>query len=89
MGVKTRLGLGPATVAVLAVGATTPAWAGGDWWHAPRHHRPPAPAQARTPIRHVVVIFDENISFDHYFGTYPHAANTTARRSTGPGAPRR
>src|SRR5579871_3112491 len=24
-----------------------------------------------TPIKHVVVIFDENISFDHYFGTYP------------------
>ena len=29
-----------------------------------------------TPIKHVVVIFDENISFDHYFGTYPNAANT-------------
>jgi phospholipase C len=29
-----------------------------------------------TPIKHVVVIFDENISFDHYFGTYPFAANT-------------
>ena len=28
-----------------------------------------------TPIRHLVVIFDENIAFDHYFGTYPHAAN--------------
>jgi phospholipase C len=28
-----------------------------------------------TPIKHVVVIFDENISFDHYFGTYPKAAN--------------
>jgi phospholipase C len=28
-----------------------------------------------TPIKHVVVIFDENISFDHYFGTYPHALN--------------
>jgi len=28
-----------------------------------------------TPIKHVVVIFDENISFDHYFGVYPHAAN--------------
>lgn len=28
-----------------------------------------------TPIKHVVVIFDENVSFDHYFGTYPHAAN--------------
>ena len=28
-----------------------------------------------TPIQHVVVIFDENNSFDHYFGTYPHATN--------------
>ncbi len=28
-----------------------------------------------TPIQHVVVIFGENISFDHYFGTYPHALN--------------
>jgi phospholipase C len=33
-------------------------------------------ASAKTPIKHVVVIFDENISFDHYFGTYPKAANT-------------
>ena len=30
----------------------------------------------RTPIRHVVEIFQENVSFDHYFGTYPHAANS-------------
>src|SRR5947209_7606322 len=28
-----------------------------------------------TPIKHLVVIFGENISFDHYFGTYPDAAN--------------
>jgi phospholipase C len=28
-----------------------------------------------TPIKHVVVIFGENESFDHYFGTYPHATN--------------
>jgi phospholipase C len=28
-----------------------------------------------TPIKHLVVIFGENISFDHYFGTYPHATN--------------
>lgn len=28
-----------------------------------------------TPIRHLVVIFNENNSFDHYFGTYPNAAN--------------
>jgi phospholipase C len=27
-------------------------------------------------IRHVVVIFQENVSFDHYFATYPNAANT-------------
>ncbi|SDH01638.1 alkaline phosphatase family protein [Dyella sp. 333MFSha] len=31
--------------------------------------------RAATPIRHVVVIFQENVSFDHYFGTYPFAAN--------------
>jgi phospholipase C len=30
----------------------------------------------RTPIRHLVVIFQENVSFDHYFATYPHATNT-------------
>ena len=26
-----------------------------------------------TPIKHVVVIFQENVSFDHYFGTYSNA----------------
>jgi phospholipase C len=30
---------------------------------------------AATPIQHLVVIFQENVSFDHYFGTYPHARN--------------
>jgi phospholipase C len=75
MGVRTRLGVGLAAVAMLAVGATTPtAWAGVTWWGG--HQEPPAPAPARTPIQHVVVIFDENISFDHYFATYPKAANT-------------
>ena len=29
-----------------------------------------------TPIKHVVVIFQENVSFDHYFATYPNATNT-------------
>ena len=28
-----------------------------------------------TPIKHLVVIFGENRSFDHYFGTYPNAGN--------------
>ena len=32
-------------------------------------------SSTKTPIQHVVVIFQENVSFDHYFGTYPHAAN--------------
>jgi phospholipase C len=47
----------------------------------------PAPARAvepdttTTPIKHLVVIFGENISFDHYFGTYPKALNP-------PGQPR-
>jgi phospholipase C len=28
-----------------------------------------------TPIEHLVVIFQENVSFDHYFATYPRAIN--------------
>jgi phospholipase C len=28
-----------------------------------------------TPIKHIVIIFGENQSFDHYFGTYPNALN--------------
>ena len=38
----------------------------------------PAAAQENspaTPIQHLVVIFDENVSFDHYFATYPRALN--------------
>lgn len=36
-----------------------------------------------TPIKHLVVIFPENISFDHYFATYPHAANTEGEQLQG------
>lgn len=36
----------------------------------------------KTPIKHVVVIFQENISYDHYFGTYPNAVGFTAKPST-------
>src|ERR1700758_4674242 len=55
-------------LALLAACATamlpvTPAYAG------------PKDFPTRTPIKHVIVIFQENVSFDHYFGTYPHAAN--------------
>src|SRR3954447_10094565 len=39
---------------------------------APAQAVPPAPT---TPIQHLVVIYDENVSFDHYFATYPQALN--------------
>jgi len=32
-------------------------------------------ASTATPIKHIVIIFQENVSFDHYFATYPHAMN--------------
>src|SRR5215469_4019495 len=34
-----------------------------------------AAGDTTTPIEHLVVIFQENVSFDHYFGTYPMATN--------------
>ena len=43
-----------------------------------RRKRPPA---STTPIQHVVVIFQENVSFDHYFATYPVAANNDRQRA--------
>jgi phospholipase C len=50
-----------AVSAALAAGNVAPAFA--------------ADADTTTPIKHVVVIFQENASFDHYFGVYPVAAN--------------
>ena len=41
---------------------------------APSHSGWPPPTA--TPIKHLVVIFQENVSFDHYFATYPRATNT-------------
>ena len=40
---------------------------------------PPASptAATTTPVQHMVVIFQENVSFDHYFATYPVAANNS------------
>jgi phospholipase C len=39
-----------------------------DHGHGRDHH-------TATPIKHLVVIFNENRSFDHYFATYPNATN--------------
>lgn len=47
------------------------------------------PSETTTPIKHVVVIYGENISFDHYFATYPKAANIpgeTLQGTTSPAA---
>jgi phospholipase C len=65
----------PNTAGSVAVPKTSPA---STWTITP---------QAATPIKHLVVLFDENESFDHYFGTYPFAANADgtkfqARRGT-------
>jgi phospholipase C len=54
------------TMAVLAAAALTllpasPAFADGS--------------STATPIKHLVIIFQENVSFDHYFATYPFAMN--------------
>ncbi len=45
--------------------------------------------QPATPIKHLVVIFGENVSFDHYFGTYPHATNPAGEPAfhAAPGTP--
>ena len=38
-------------------------------------------SRAATPIKHLVVLFDENESFDHYFGTYPFATNADGTKT--------
>src|SRR5476649_1324137 len=62
------------TVVACSSGDSSPAASGGN---APT--TPPVSAQdaltTATPIKHLVVIFGENRSFDHYFGTYPNAQN--------------
>jgi phospholipase C len=58
--------LNPGTLGAAGLGKATPA--------ATNQTKPKTRATA-TPIQHIVVIFQENISFDHYFGTYPVATN--------------
>ena len=62
----------------IASGATTVA-----------HHQNASTSGTATPIKHLVVIFDENVSFDHYFGTYPYAPNPSGEPSfhAKPGTP--
>jgi len=46
----------------------------------------PVHVSTATPIQHLVVIFQENNSFDHYFGTYPYATNPSGEPSFTPTA---
>jgi phospholipase C len=71
-----------ATAAVIGLVAAPTAFAAS-------HHHDGGDHTA-TPIKHVVVLFQENVSYDHYFGTYPKAANTdgtpfTAKKDTPTG----
>jgi phospholipase C len=67
------LGAGLAVGATQAGASAAPGGAGSAGVPAGSRYITPGTA---TPIKHIVVIFDENVSFDHYFGTYPYAANT-------------
>ena len=54
------------------------------------HHHDGNASTTATPIRHLVVIFQENVSFDHYFGTYPYAPNPSGEPAfhAKPGTPK-
>ena len=57
---------------------------GGPAHPGPTANSGPDPAAAfatATPIKHVVVIFNENISFDHYFATYRSTLNLAGETS--------
>ena len=51
---------------------------------------PPAAAEKHdgsptaTPSQHLVIVFQENVSFDHYFGTYPNATNPSGEPAFHP-----
>jgi phospholipase C len=81
--------LAAAAVAILWSGAAGAQSAGAV---APAGLGEPGPAEAAataTPIKHLVVIFQENVSFDHYFATYPKAANPPGEPdfTAAPGTP--
>jgi phospholipase C len=57
---------------VAAVACSGPVFA--DEHHGERDHHHDV-VHTATPIKHLVIIFNENRSFDHYFATYPNAGN--------------
>jgi len=83
------LGGGAAAGATAASASTTPAKVSFANYHTPSIvSKTLYRDNTTTPIKHLVVIFGENESFDHYFGTYPYAANTDGTSFTAkPGTP--
>jgi phospholipase C len=64
--------LGIAVVAVAALAATA---SGAARTHSTHGARPFATSLVLPGVKHIVVIYQENASFDHMFGTYPVAKN--------------
>jgi phospholipase C len=81
-----RLLIGGAATLVAVSGVTA-----GIVGQASAHDKPPKSdtVKTATPIKHLVVLFDENVSFDHYFGTYPNATNPSGEPAfhARPGTP--
>jgi phospholipase C len=71
---RRSLGWRHATIVGLALAGL---WGGAVAAHAGGHKT--SDRSTSTPIKHLVVIYQENVSFDHYFGTYPHATNTSGQ----------
>src|SRR5487761_1372812 len=90
---RTRLGpravyLASGAIALAAAMAIQPASAASAGAR-PASWRSAAATHTATPIKHLVVIFQENHSFDNYFGTYPNAANPAGEPAfhAAPGTP--
>ncbi len=83
----TALGAAAVAVPLVATAGGAPSLASAA--KVGRDGRRPAAPLTTTPIKHLVVIFDENVSFDHYFGTYPNAANPPGEPAfhAAPGTP--
>ncbi|NIH83942.1 alkaline phosphatase family protein [Amycolatopsis granulosa] len=85
---RRRLLIGAGALATAAAAAIAVTTAVGGAQAEPLRLKPATALHTATPIKHVVVIFGENISFDHYFGTYPNAANTDGTHfDAAPGTP--
>ncbi|WP_406348665.1 alkaline phosphatase family protein [Streptomyces sp. NBC_00144] len=74
-----RWGAFAGAAALTVLGGQAPAFASP---HGPGHGQHGGSHATATPVKHLVVIFQENVSFDHYFGTYPKAANTDGTKFT-------